>query len=201
MFLHKLRLRYLIDFCGRRVPLCPGKAVATQIPGCYAIAGNVADNMAEGYKDSRSQLSSATQHVMHAKANWRQARPPKAADVKQEQPDPDLQNGAAFIAGTASSMLSPVICFAALITVTAFAPMITAACVVSAPCLVVLGLPVKKLLSGSRVCSFLQGCTAMTPSAVMLNVLFAGVGANLNSSLEDAVKPAAQRNKRSKTGN
>lgn len=89
-------------------------------------SGNVADNMAEGYKDSQSQLSSATQHVTHAKANWRQARPPKAADVKQEQPDPDLQNGAAFIAG---------------------------------------------------------------------------MGANLNISLDDAVKPAAQRNKRSKTGN
>ncbi|DBA86667.1 TPA: hypothetical protein ACH3X1_005128 [Trebouxia sp. C0004] len=88
-------------------------------------SGNVADNMAEGYKDSQSQLSSVTQHVTHAKANWRQARPPKAADVKQEQPDPDLQNRAAFIAG---------------------------------------------------------------------------MGTDLNPTLEDAVKPAAQRNKRSKTG-
>jgi len=34
----------------------------------------------------------------------------------------------------------------------------------------------------------------------MPNVLFAGMGADLNTSLEDAVKPAAQRNKRSKTG-
>ena len=73
---------------------------------------------AEGYKDSQCQVSSATQHVAHAKANWRQARPPKAADVKQEQPDPDLQNGAAFIAGTVSDLLSPVICFTALFTVT-----------------------------------------------------------------------------------
>ncbi len=51
--------------------------------------------------DSQSQLSSATQHVPAAKANWRQARPPKGAEVKQEQPDPDLQAGAAFLAGAA----------------------------------------------------------------------------------------------------
>ena len=73
---------------------------------------------ADGYKDSQSQLSSATQHVTHSKANWRQARPPKAADVKQEQPDPDLQNRAAFIAGTVSDLLSPVIFFTASFTVT-----------------------------------------------------------------------------------
>ena len=99
--------------------------------------------MAEGYKDSQSQLSSATQHVTHAKTNWRQARPPKNADVKQEQPDPDLQNGAAFIAGIVSDLLSPAICCNALIA---------AACIVSAPCLVIVvqGLPVKKVLSASR---------------------------------------------------
>ncbi len=74
--------------------------------------------MAEGYKESQSQLSSATQHVTHAKANWRQARPPKAVDVKQEQPDPDLQNGAEFVAGTVSDLLSSVICFTASYTVT-----------------------------------------------------------------------------------
>ena len=169
--------------------------IVAKIQGCCEIAGNVADNMAEGYKDSQSQLSSATQHVTHAKANWRQARPPKAADVKQEQPDPDLQNGAAFIAGTVNELLSPVIGFTALITMT-----VKAACVVSAPCIVVLGLSVMKLLSGSRARSVSQGCTAMTPSAVMLNVLSAGMEAGLNTTLEDAVKPAAQRNKRSKTG-
>jgi len=103
----------------RRVFIYSGKAVP-KIQGCCAIAGNVADNMAEGYKDSQPQLSSATQHVTHAKANWRQARPPKAADVKQAQPDPDLQNGAAFIAGTVSDLLSPVIRCTALITVAAF---------------------------------------------------------------------------------
>ena len=67
---------------------------------------------------------------------------------------------------------------------------------------VVLGLPVKKLMSGSRACSFSQGCIALPfqLSDVMPNVLFAGMGADLNTSLEDAVKPAAQRNKRSKTG-
>ncbi len=108
-----------ITFCETRVPIRSDKAVP-KIQGCCAIAGNVADNMAEGYKDSQYQLSSATQHVTHAKANWRQARPPKAADVNQEQPDPDLQNGAAFIAGTVSDLLRPVIRFTAAITVTAF---------------------------------------------------------------------------------
>jgi len=34
----------------------------------------------------------------------------------------------------------------------------------------------------------------------MPNVPFAGMGEGLNTSLEDAVKPAAQRNKRSKIG-
>ena len=34
----------------------------------------------------------------------------------------------------------------------------------------------------------------------MPNMLFAGMGADVNISLEDAVKPAAQRNKRSKIG-
>jgi len=189
-------VRNLVDFCERRVSIHCSKVVS-KIQGCCAFAGNVADNMAEGYKDSQSQLSSATQHVTHAKANWRQARPPKAADVKQEQPDPDLQNGAAFIAGTVSELLSPVIGFTALITMTVT---LKAACVVSAPCIVVLGLSVKKLLSGSRARGFSQGCTAMTPSAVMLNVLIAGMEAGLNTTLEDAVKPAAQRNKRSKTG-
>lgn len=55
--------------------------------------------MTQGVRQSQSQLSSATQHVPHAKANWRQARPPKAADMKQEQQDNDLQSGAAFLAG------------------------------------------------------------------------------------------------------
>lgn len=68
---------------------------------CLFVAGTVADNMTEGTKESQSQVSSATQHVPLAKANWRQARPPKAADVKQEQQDQDhdLQSGAAFLAG------------------------------------------------------------------------------------------------------
>lgn len=54
----------------------------------------------------QSQASSATQYAMPAKANWRQARPPKPADTKQEQPDPDLQAGAAFLAGAVNSTLS-----------------------------------------------------------------------------------------------
>ena len=66
---------------------------------CLSVAGTVADNMTEVMKESQSQLSSATQHVPLAKANWRQARPPKAADMKQEQQDHDLQTGAAFLAG------------------------------------------------------------------------------------------------------
>ena len=63
-------------------------------------AGPVDDSMAGGPKhDSQSQVSSATQHVAHAKANWRQARPPKASDIKQEASDLDLQAGAALLAG------------------------------------------------------------------------------------------------------
>lgn len=64
-------------------------------------SGPVDDSMAGGPKhDSQSQVSSATQHVAHAKANWRQARPPKASDIKQEASDLDLQAGAALLADT-----------------------------------------------------------------------------------------------------
>ena len=63
------------------------------------IVGTVADNMTGGMKESQSQVSSATQHIPHATSNWRQARPPKTADLQQEEQDRDLQSGAAFIAG------------------------------------------------------------------------------------------------------
>ncbi|KAL3145363.1 hypothetical protein ABBQ38_001617 [Trebouxia sp. C0009 RCD-2024] len=68
-------------------------------------SGDVGDNMGSPHSSKpveQSQASSATQYALPAKANWRQARPPKAVSVKQEQPEPDLQAGAAFLAGTAS---------------------------------------------------------------------------------------------------
>ena len=67
-------------------------------------AGNVGDNMGlthSSHTVEQLQASSTTQYAMPTKANWRQARPPKPADIKQEQPDPDLQAGAAFLAGVA----------------------------------------------------------------------------------------------------
>lgn len=65
----------------------------------YEYAGDVGDNMDSKHTSNtveQSQASSATQYAMPTKANWRQARPPKPADAKQ---DLDLQAGAAFLAG------------------------------------------------------------------------------------------------------
>ncbi len=158
--------------------------------------------MAEGYKDSQSQLSSATQHVTHAKANWRQARPPKAVDVKQEQPDPDLQNGAAFIAGSVSDLLIPVNRFTASITVTAFHQCHKSSMLCECTMLICAGLSCQEVAVTVKSLWLFIGLHSkpVQSSDVMPNVLFAGMGADLSTSLEDAVKPAAQRNKRSKTG-
>lgn len=71
------------------------------MPYCES-AGDVGDNMGSKHASNtieQSQVSSASQNAMPTKANWRQARPPKPADIEQEQPDPDLQAGAAFLAG------------------------------------------------------------------------------------------------------
>ena len=41
---------------------------------------------------------------MHTKQSWRQARPPKSAKTEDDTADPDLQAGAAILAGNAGTV-------------------------------------------------------------------------------------------------
>ena len=80
------------------MPCCQDADVAWH---CWN-TGNVGDNMGDAPASKAVEhlpTLPAAQQATPAKANWRQARPPKAASIKQEQPDPDLQARAAFLAG------------------------------------------------------------------------------------------------------
>ena len=87
----------------------PGASRAA-LTACSWAAGDVGDNMG-GAQSSRgvqaSQASSATQQAVPAKASWRQARPPKDAKLKQEESDPDLKAGAAYLAGLWALIILP----------------------------------------------------------------------------------------------
>ena len=105
----------------------------------------------------------------NAKLNWRQARPPKAAIPKTETADSDLQAGAALLAGT--NLHRHVCCNGH----NAF--MHTNACQVS-------------------TCNVLACCDHICTPKDVLDL--AGPKIDAMESLEAAVRPPAQRNKRSK---